>query len=140
MSDVINLTYRPWMVGGIWFGVFLFFGLAAFFFATAYLAVGKLSALPLVALAAMGASMLYLATMGTKLLPYLRCSIRADENGFQVIRKDRTDSYSWSQSLTVRNSASIQILEIFDSNGNRIIAIDHLISNFDAFYALLTNE
>lgn len=137
MADVVELKYATWMVGGIWLGVVLFFVIAAFFFTMAFQALSQGSAFGLFVMAVVGGYMFYLAMVGTRLLPYLRCSIRVDESGFQLIWKDKTESYSWAQPLVTRNSSSTQILEVFDSNDNRIVAIDHKIGNFEAFRARL---
>jgi len=137
MSDVIELKYATWMTVGIRLGIALFFATAMFFFYLAFQAINQGSIFACVLMALFGAYMFYLAMHGTKLLPYLGCAIRADDNGFQIVRNDQIESYSWSQPLILRNSVNSQILEIFDSSDNRILAIDHEIENFDAFHQRL---
>lgn len=137
MTDVVELKYATWMTVGIWVGVILFFGTAVFFSILAFQAINQNSIFGFFVMAVPGGYMFYLAMAGTKLLPYLRCSIRADESGFQVVWKDKTESFSWTQPLVLRNSSSTQILEVYDSNDNRIVAIDHKIENFDVFHARL---
>ena len=140
MTDVVELKYPTWMIVGIRLGVILFFGLAAFLFFLAFQAINQGSIFALFFIAALGGFVIHLAMAGSKLLPYLSCSIRVDKSGFQIIGKDRIESFSWSQPLVLRNNSYTQILEVFDSNENRIVAIDHKIGNFDVFHTRLTGR
>jgi len=118
-------------------GVFVFHGLALFFFVYAIRGFLGGPNYGSVVFGVLGGGILYVARAGFKLIPYLRCTIEVDESGFRIIREHEVESFSWAQPLYFSNSSTLEILEVFDANGNTVLAIDHKIPNFDVILSSL---
>ena len=133
MTNAIELRHPTWLAVVIWLGVFVIFGVAGFLLWASWLAIAQDLMLIAIFFASFAVWMTYIAANGVKLLPYVFSIIRLDDGGFQVISKHKTETYSWNQPLIIRNSAYLQILEVFDASNRRIVAVDHMIWNFDTF-------
>lgn len=75
---------------------------------------------------------------GLRLIPFINFSCTATPEGLYVFdRKSRETFIPWSSVSRVKDWPVLQVLDIYDLEGKRVLSIDHLISNFDAFHAQL---
>ena len=134
---MIELRYPTWMRITIRLGVFAFLPMALFLLVYAVRGFLGGTILDALVMGALGGWILYVAIAGIKLMPYLGCSIEVDDSGFRLIRGPKIESFQWSQGLRIKNSPSLHILEVFDANGNTVLAIDHKIPNYKDFLSRL---
>jgi len=76
----------------------------------------------------------FLGRYGLILLKYSKVQIYLDEEGLIIEDSKFRNHYRWSDNLLLKDSPAMQILQIFDGNNRRILAIDHMIPSFDRMY------
>lgn len=75
---------------------------------------------------------------GLRLIPFINVSCAAAPEGLYVFdRKGRETFIPWSSVSRVKDWPVLQVLDIYDLQGRRVLSIDYLISNFGAFRAQL---
>ena len=120
------------VVGGIVF----FFALAAM---SVCLAVSDSPTyVALTIFVAMAAGFAGFAWFGLRLLPFLHSSCAATPEGLYIFDRHFKETFlPWSSIGRIKDWRSLQVIDVYDKQGKRVLSVDYYISNFEPFYAQL---
>jgi hypothetical protein len=120
------------IVGGILF--FFAIGGMSLWFALADSPTGTAMALFLAMAAGFGG----LGWFGLRLLPFVHTSCAATPKGLYIFDRYRQEKFvPWSSVSRVKDWSTLQVVDIYDLHGKRVLSIDYYISNFELFHAQL---
>lgn len=75
----------------------------------------------------------YIAWLGVILAKFVPAKVEFDDLTFDVQVKGESTEYKWSDIASVKNSQTAQVLQLLDSTGRLIYAIDHMTPGYSAF-------
>ena len=75
---------------------------------------------------------------GLRLLPFLHSSCAATPEGLYIFDRRLQETFvPWGSISRVKDWPALQVLDIYDQQGKRVLSVDYYISNFGPFYAQL---
>lgn len=75
---------------------------------------------------------------GLRLLPFVHSSCAATPEGLYIFDRQLKETFvPWRSVSRVKDWPTLQVVDIYDRQGKRVLSIDYYISNFDPFYAQL---
>src|SRR6478672_7939618 len=73
---------------------------------------------------------------GLRLLPFVNTSCAATPEGLHIFDRQHNETFvPWHSVSRVKDWRNLQVVDIYDQQGKRILSIDYYISNFEPFYA-----
>ena len=90
---------------------------------------------------ALFAVVVLLATLtGLRWQKFIRASVQTSENHLDVTLGGRCLHYPWSEIAQVKDNALLQLLRIYNQQGQLILVVDHLLLNYSEFKHYLDNK
>ncbi|RYZ21566.1 MAG: hypothetical protein EOO16_12470 [Chitinophagaceae bacterium] len=75
---------------------------------------------------------------GLRLLPFVHASCAATPEGLYIFDRQHNETFlPWGSVSRVKDWQNLQVVDIYDQQGKRVLSIDYYISNFVPFYAQL---
>ena len=77
----------------------------------------------------------YISTIGFALMKFVSAKVEFNDHYFQVEIRGAISNYKWADIASIKNHHGSQVLELLDSTGRTIYAVDHMTPGYDAFFA-----
>lgn len=75
---------------------------------------------------------------GLRLLPFVHYSCAATPEGLYIFNRQLDETFvPWGSVSRVKNWPTLQVIDIYDKHGKRLLSVDYYISNFEPFYGQL---
>ena len=89
-------------------------------------------------LAAMAAGLIGLAWTGLRLAPFLHASFAAAPEGLSIFDRQRKETFlPWSAIGRVKERPILQVIDVYDRSGTRVLSVDVSTCHFETFRAQL---
>ena len=73
----------------------------------------------------------WFASVGVRLLPYVRARITVADDGLHIATPTRGELiHRWSSLGRIRTNDPLQVLDVFDKTGQRVLSVDYVLSRF----------
>ena len=136
VETVALSSYSKFLKGFIVGGIAFFFALGAMCIWLA--ATDSPTRAAQVIFIVMAAGFVGFAWFGLRLLPFLHVSCAATPEGLYIFDRHLEKTFlPWSSVGRVKDWQALQVIDLYDTSGNRVLSIDYYISNFEPFYAQL---
>lgn len=136
METVALSSYSKFLKGIIAGGIIFFFALGAMSIWLA--AADPPTHTARVISIAMAATFVGFACFCLRLLPFLHVSCAATPEGLYIFDRNLKEMFlPWSSVGRVKDWRVLQVVDIYDRSGKRVLSVDCCISNFRPFYAQL---
>ena len=78
-----------------------------------------------------GGFSLYMTIHGLMTLPFMNVSVILLDEGLKITKDSEPKVYPWKSIKRFNHVASVQVLHLYDSNGNRILSITEQLSGYE---------
>lgn len=129
-GSTVEASYSKLTTWGLPFGLCFFLGLGGYLLYLVIASPGPAIARLTVLL--VSGLFLYLAFVGSRLLPFRAAKITADRDGLRVMTPRIDRHYAWCEISSAVDHPSLQIFDVFSADGSRILSVDYYLTNFPA--------
>lgn len=89
-------------------------------------------------LLAMAAGFGGMGWFGSRLLPFVHCLCAATPEGLYIFDRQLKETFvPWGSVSRFKDWPTLQVVDIYDQQGKRVLSIDYCISHFEPFHAEL---
>ena len=134
METLTRCSYSKFLKAVIFCGVLFFFAMSLMCLWLA--ATDSTTSAALAIFLAMAAGFGGMGWFGLRLLPFLHSSCAATPEGLQIFDRHLKETFTpWSSISRVEDWPALQVVDIYDLRGKRMLSVDYYISNFEPFYS-----
>ena len=91
--------------------------------------------------AGMAVFFLGLATFGLRLIPHIHSAVAASPDGLHIFDKQLVETFHpWTSISHYKDYPILQVLDLYDTTGKRVLSVDYYISNFGHFQAQVSQS
>ena len=77
-----------------------------------------------------------LGAFGSRLIPYIHCAVAATPDGLHIFDKNLAETFHpWANISHFKDYPTLQVLDLYDTTGRRVLSVDYYISNFGQLQA-----
>jgi len=88
----------------------------------------------------MAAGFLWIAWFGSRLLPYVFAQVTADAEGLEILRGGEQLRFPWRALGHAVNYPTMQVLDIYSRDGNRVLSIDYFMTGYFAIEQIVSDN
>jgi len=88
----------------------------------------------------LGSFHVWLFVVSLKLVRFLRCRILIDDQGIRLRWPSEEHNYSWPRLGAYRDRQALQLVEVYDCDGNRVLVFDYYLTGFGEVYSAIADR